>query len=389
MKRKNKKDIKPVIKLPYPQRVTKKDPSESYFEKLMTMLKKIESHMSLFEALERMPMYKKYMEEVMAGKKPTTEELVALKEKCSANSLGQKNPNKQKDPGAVTVSCKIKERTFKKVLIDSGASVSLMPLSIYHKLGIKNVSDTKTNLKFTNHSTKDAYGIAEDILVTIEDLSFPIDFVILDIPEDKETPIILGRPFMQTSRCNLGMDQGMITLKVYDKEITLNAIENHELEIEKEHHYQVGLTRTEVRRQSNAPTSEKDTRRPSQASPPPLATPTPSSSPNAQGNKQKSYPQGRGTGRAINIVAFVDDYLGRVGWADSGSISVGGMIIQIAEHFGFITALPNVDRVSIVDCANWLYVSAYPDTEEGYDAKNLVVGEQVVLGVIVRLGDDH
>jgi hypothetical protein len=44
-----------VIKLPYPQRVTKKEPSESNFEKFMTMFKKVEGHMSLFEALERIP----------------------------------------------------------------------------------------------------------------------------------------------------------------------------------------------------------------------------------------------------------------------------------------------------------------------------------------------
>ena len=165
----------------------------------MTMFKKVKGHMSLFEALERMPMYKKFMEEVMAEKKPTAEEQVAWKEKYSANSLGQKIPNKQKDPGMVTVPCTIKEKTFKKVLIDSGASVSLMPLSIYHRLGIKNVIDTKTNMKFADHSRKDAYGIAEDVLVIIEDLIFPVDFVILDIPEDDEAPIILGRPFMQIS----------------------------------------------------------------------------------------------------------------------------------------------------------------------------------------------
>ncbi|XP_050908681.1 uncharacterized protein LOC127122384 [Lathyrus oleraceus] len=211
--------------------------------------------MSLFEALEKIPMYKKFMEEVMAEKKPTIEESVAMKEKCSASSLGKKIPNKQKDPRIVTISCTIKERTFKKVLIDYGDSVSLMSLSIYHKLGIKNVSDTKTNLKFVAHSRKDAYGITEDVLVKIEDLSFPVDFVIMDIPEDEETPIILGRPFMQTSRCNLDMDQGTITLKVYDKEITLNVIENQELEVEKEHHYQVCLIRTAVRRKRNAPKS--------------------------------------------------------------------------------------------------------------------------------------
>lgn len=132
-------------------------------------------------------------------KETKSEESVSWKEKCSAISLGKKIPNKQKDPGAVIVPCTIKERTFKKVLIDSGASVSLIPLSIYHKLGIENVSDTRTNLKFADHSIKNAYGKAEDVLVTIGELSFHVDFVIIDIPEDEETPIILGRPFMQTS----------------------------------------------------------------------------------------------------------------------------------------------------------------------------------------------
>ncbi|KAI5417495.1 hypothetical protein KIW84_042199 [Lathyrus oleraceus] len=202
-------------------------------------------------------MYKKFMEEVMDEKKPTAEEQVAWKEKYSANSLGQKIPNKQKDPRMATVPCTVKEKTFKKVLIDPGASVSLMPLSIYHRLDIKNVSDTETNLKFTDHSRKDAYGIAEDVL---------------------------------TSRCNLDLDQGTLTLKAHDKEITLNAIEDQELEEDIEYHYQVGLIRTEARRQSNMPTSEKDAERPSRLSSLPLATlngNTPISIPKTKRKKKK------------------------------------------------------------------------------------------------------
>lgn len=97
--------------------------------------------------------------------------------------------------------------------------------------------------------------------------------MIIDIPEDEETPIILGRPFMRTSRCNFDIDQGTLTLKVYDDEITLNVSEDRKLEVEKENYYQVGMIRTDVKSQSNIPTSEKDSRRPSQLLPPPLATP--------------------------------------------------------------------------------------------------------------------
>ncbi|XP_050888831.1 uncharacterized protein LOC127093991 [Lathyrus oleraceus] len=244
------------------------------------------------------------MEEVITKKRPTTEESVAWKEKCSAISLGKRILNKQKDPGTITISCTIKDRTFKKVLIDSRASVSLMPLSIYHRLGIENFSDTRTNMKFAEYSIKNAYGIAEDVLVTIRELSFPVDFVIIDIPEDEETPIILGRPFIQTSRCNLDMDQCTLTLKVYDDEITLNIIKNRKLEVEKEHHYQVGMMMTNMIRKINIQTSEKDARRPSQLPPPPLATPNeniPGSSPKSKRKKERPYPRGRGIGLVKNV----------------------------------------------------------------------------------------
>ncbi|XP_050918479.1 uncharacterized protein LOC127135897 [Lathyrus oleraceus] len=104
------------------------------------------------------------MKEVVAKKRPIGDGLVALNEKCSEISPGRRIPNEQKDPGVVTVPCTIKDKIFKKALIDSGANVSLMPLPIYQRLGIGNVSDIKTNMKFADHFIKNAYGIAEDVL---------------------------------------------------------------------------------------------------------------------------------------------------------------------------------------------------------------------------------
>lgn len=101
-----------------------------------------------------------------------------------------------------------------------------MPLSIYQRLGIGKVSNTRTNMKFVDHSIENAYGIIEDVLVTIEEFSFHVDFLIMDILEDEETPIILGLSFMRTTRCNFNIEHGTLTLKVYDNEITLNMLEN-------------------------------------------------------------------------------------------------------------------------------------------------------------------
>ena len=87
------------------------------------------------------------------------------------------------------------------------------------------MSDTGTNLKFSDHTTKRSYRLAEDVLVTIGKFIFPVDFEIMDIPEDEETPIILGRPFLLTSRCNVDIEKGTLTLKSFEEEITLKVLD--------------------------------------------------------------------------------------------------------------------------------------------------------------------
>lgn len=89
-----------------------------------------------------------------------------------------------------TISYPIEDRTFKKVLIDLRASVSLMSLSIYPKLVIRKFNDRRMNLKFAYHSIKHAYGIAVDVLIKIEKFSFLVDIVIVDMSEDEEILLI-------------------------------------------------------------------------------------------------------------------------------------------------------------------------------------------------------
>ncbi|XP_050876337.1 uncharacterized protein LOC127080047 [Lathyrus oleraceus] len=134
-----------------------------------------------------------------------------------------KIPIKKKDRGAVTIPCTIGDRSFNKALIDLGASVSLMPLSIYKKLGIGAVQDTRMTLQFADHSVKKPYGIVKDVLVKIDKFVFPVDFVILEMPKDEEIPLILGRPFLETGRCVINIEEGTMTLKVYDEELKINV----------------------------------------------------------------------------------------------------------------------------------------------------------------------
>src|SRR3954471_12582347 len=86
----------------------------------------------------------------------------------------------KKARGSVTIPGTIGDRSFKKALIDLGASVSLMPLSIYKILGIGKVQDTRMTLQFADQSMKKPYGVVKDVLVKIDKFVFPVDFVILE-----------------------------------------------------------------------------------------------------------------------------------------------------------------------------------------------------------------
>ncbi|XP_058766048.1 uncharacterized protein LOC131639583 [Vicia villosa] len=212
-----------AVKLPFPIRNKKKGQHEKNFEKFLEMFKKLEINIPFLEALEQMPTYAKFMKDIIAKKRTIDRDTIILTETCSAILQGMKIPVKKKDRGSVTIPCTIGDRSFKKTLIDLGASVSLMPLSIYKRLGIGNVQDTRMTLQFADHSVKRPYGIVEDVLVKIDKFVFPVDFVILEMPEDEEIAIILGRPFLETGRCLIDIEEGTMTLKVYDEELKIDV----------------------------------------------------------------------------------------------------------------------------------------------------------------------
>ncbi|XP_050876251.1 uncharacterized protein LOC127079946 [Lathyrus oleraceus] len=170
-----------------------------------------------------MRIYVKFMKDTISKKCTTDIEPILLMETCSAMLQGMKISVKKKDKDSVTIPCKIEDRKFKKTLVVLGASVSLIPLSIYRKLGIGTIQDTRRTLQFTDHSVKRPYGIIEYVMVKIDKFVFPVNFVIMEIPEDEEIPFILGRPFLETRRCMVDIEEGTITLKVYDGELKIDV----------------------------------------------------------------------------------------------------------------------------------------------------------------------
>ena len=98
-----------------------------------------------------------------------------------------------------------------------------MPWSIFKKLKLGEANPTTITLQLADRSLTHLCGIIEDVLVKVDKFIFPTDFIILDMQEDKEVPIILGRPFLATRRVMIDVQKGELRLRVQEEEVTFNV----------------------------------------------------------------------------------------------------------------------------------------------------------------------
>ena len=212
----------PQPKVPYPQRL-KQGKLEKQFAKFLDVFKKLHINIPFAEALENMPSYAKFLKEILSKKRKLEEfETVALTEECSA-VIQRKLPPKLKDPGSFTVPCAFGDTVFEKALCDLGASINLMPLSIYKRLELGEVKPTTITLQMADRTIKHPRGVVEDVLIKVGKFIFPVDFVVLDMAEDHNIPIILGRPFLATGRALIDVQKGELKLRVQGEEETFKV----------------------------------------------------------------------------------------------------------------------------------------------------------------------
>ena len=134
-------------------------------------------------------------------------------------------PPKHKDPGSVTIPCSIGEVTVGKALIDLGASINLMSLSMCRRLGELEIMPTRMTLQLADRSITRPYGVIEDVLIRVKQMVFPADFVVMDVDEDHEVPIILGRPFMLTASCVVDIGRKKLEMGFEDQRINFDLFE--------------------------------------------------------------------------------------------------------------------------------------------------------------------
>ncbi|KAL4291396.1 hypothetical protein GQ457_14G014230 [Hibiscus cannabinus] len=183
--------------------------------------------MPLAEALQQMPNYAKFLKDMVTRKKRIEEfETAAATETC-LTLMHNKVPAKKTDPGSFTIECFIGHNYPTKALCDPGASINLMPKSVFQKLGIGEAKPTTMMLQLADHSYVQPEGKIEDILVQINKFIFPADFLILNCKTNTDAPIILGRPFLATGRVLFDFGNKELIFRAAQEENLITTLRQH------------------------------------------------------------------------------------------------------------------------------------------------------------------
>nr|XP_009765214.1 PREDICTED: uncharacterized protein LOC104216781 [Nicotiana sylvestris]XP_016512239.1 PREDICTED: uncharacterized protein LOC107829277 [Nicotiana tabacum] len=170
-----------------------------------------------------MPGYAKMMKDLMSRKFDFQDLATVIMTQTCSVVVTRPIAEKLSDPGSFIIPCTIGNFAFAKVLCDLGASINLMLLVIYKRLGIGRVIPTSMLLQLADRTMKRPSGILDEVLVHVGKFVFPADFVILDCRVDEEIPIILGRPFLATWKALIDCEIGELKMRLNDEEITFNV----------------------------------------------------------------------------------------------------------------------------------------------------------------------
>ena len=180
----------------------------------------------LLDMIKQVPTYAKFLKDLCTVKKGLgIEKKAFLTEQVSA-IIQSKTLVKYKDPGSPTISVNIGGTCIDKALLDLGASVNLLPYSVYKQLGLGELKPTNITLSLADRSVKIPKVIVEDVLVKVDKFYYPVDFVVLDIEPitsgHNHVPIILGRPFLATANAIINCRNGVMQLTFGTMTLELN-----------------------------------------------------------------------------------------------------------------------------------------------------------------------
>nr|GEW76801.1 reverse transcriptase domain-containing protein [Tanacetum cinerariifolium] len=190
---------KPKLSISYPSRLNDqklREKTNSQMLKFLQIFQRLHFDLSFADALLHIPKFASTFKSILSNKEKIFELTnTPLTENCSAVFL--KNlPEKLGDPERFLIPCDFQGLESCMALADLGTSINLMPLSVWKKLSLPDLTST---LELATRSFAYPTGIAEDVFVQVGKFTFPADFVIIDYDVDPRIPFILGRPFLRTA----------------------------------------------------------------------------------------------------------------------------------------------------------------------------------------------
>nr|GFA47326.1 reverse transcriptase domain-containing protein [Tanacetum cinerariifolium] len=216
----------PKANLPYPSRLQKeklREKDDILAAKFMEIFRDLHFELSFADAYIHMPKFAPMFKKLLNNKDKLIElTKTPLNENCSAVVL-KKLPEKLGDSGRFLIPCDFTGLDNCLALADIGASINLMPLSIWEKLRLPTLNDTKMVLELADRTISKPTGVAENVFVKVGKFYFPADFGILDFVADPHVPLILGRQFLSTTHALIDVYEGEITLRHDDQSLTLKC----------------------------------------------------------------------------------------------------------------------------------------------------------------------
>ena len=214
-----------VIRPPFPSKFSK--PKKEIVDKeMLETFRKVEITLPLLDAINQVPKYAKFLKDLCTNKRKLRgNETIMVDENVSA-VIQRRLPQKCADPGTFTIPCKIGGKFFERAMLDLGASINVMPLSIFQTLNLGALENTNVIIQLADRSNAYPEGVIEDVLVHVDQMVFPADFYILKMEDGpsniKSAPILFGRPFLKTAKTKINMDDGSLTMEFGDEVVKFN-----------------------------------------------------------------------------------------------------------------------------------------------------------------------
>ncbi|GKD92913.1 reverse transcriptase domain-containing protein, partial [Tanacetum coccineum] len=216
----------PKLNIPYPSRRNDQkscDKASNQMEKIFQIFQDLRFDISFADALLLMPRFAPTIKSLLMNKEKLLElAKIPLNENCSAMLL-KKLPEKLGDPGKFLIPCDFPGMNVCHALAGLGASINLMPLSIWKKLSLPELTPTRMTLELADRSITRPKGVAEDVFVKVGSFYFPTDFVVVDFEADPRVPLILGRSFLRTSRALIDVYEGELILRDGDERLIFHV----------------------------------------------------------------------------------------------------------------------------------------------------------------------